>query len=241
MCRWASGRAAGLDSSTILHYAAAETASRLKTFSVSFSGRSFDESRYFREVAAALRHRPPRVRPEPGRWTSPDAIEESRLLLGRAERGCRRAAGLVPVAHEPPPRHGGALRGRRRRVVRRLYHLPGGRAGAPAARGCPPRRGGQRRWALRATAGLRRQDQPRVQAEAGSGRLPAHPDEAHFFWNGAFSSSEKRGSSVRRTAMASAHFIKRSRRTVTPAASTATFRSTRLTTCPTTFSISATA
>ncbi|PWU04208.1 MAG: asparagine synthase (glutamine-hydrolyzing) [Terriglobia bacterium] len=45
---WASG---GLDSSTILHYASAETTSRLKTFSVSFQGRTFDESRYFREIA----------------------------------------------------------------------------------------------------------------------------------------------------------------------------------------------
>ncbi|MBM3727013.1 MAG: asparagine synthase (glutamine-hydrolyzing) [Acidobacteria bacterium] len=44
---WASG---GLDSSTILHYAAQEVP-RLKTFSVSFRGHSFDESRYFREVA----------------------------------------------------------------------------------------------------------------------------------------------------------------------------------------------
>ncbi len=45
---WASG---GLDSSAILHYAAAQTSGRLKTFSVSFQGRSFDESQYFREVA----------------------------------------------------------------------------------------------------------------------------------------------------------------------------------------------
>jgi len=45
---WASG---GLDSSTILHYAASESRARLKTFSVSFAGRDFDESRYFREVA----------------------------------------------------------------------------------------------------------------------------------------------------------------------------------------------
>jgi asparagine synthase (glutamine-hydrolysing) len=43
---WSSG---GLDSSTILHYAAEGT--KLKTFSVSFRGRSFDESAYFREVA----------------------------------------------------------------------------------------------------------------------------------------------------------------------------------------------
>jgi asparagine synthase (glutamine-hydrolysing) len=45
---WASG---GLDSSTILHYAAEQSGKPLKTFSVSFRGRSFDESRYFREVA----------------------------------------------------------------------------------------------------------------------------------------------------------------------------------------------
>ncbi len=45
---WASG---GLDSSTILHYAAQATSRQLKTFSISFSGRKFDESRYFRLLA----------------------------------------------------------------------------------------------------------------------------------------------------------------------------------------------
>ncbi len=44
---WSSG---GLDSSTILHYAA-EAAPHLKTFSISFHGREFDESEYFREAA----------------------------------------------------------------------------------------------------------------------------------------------------------------------------------------------
>ena len=47
---WLSG---GVDSSTITHYAAKHFAGRLKTFSVSFQGRSFDESPYFREVARA--------------------------------------------------------------------------------------------------------------------------------------------------------------------------------------------
>lgn len=46
---WASG---GLDSSTILHYAA-EAAPHLKTFSVSFAGAKHDESSYFREVSQA--------------------------------------------------------------------------------------------------------------------------------------------------------------------------------------------
>ncbi|MBM3811373.1 MAG: asparagine synthase (glutamine-hydrolyzing) [Acidimicrobiia bacterium] len=46
---WLSG---GLDSSTITHYAARASAKKLKTFSVSFAGRRFDESKYFRQVAA---------------------------------------------------------------------------------------------------------------------------------------------------------------------------------------------
>lgn len=45
---WLSG---GIDSSTILHYAAMESSAPLKTFSVSFQGRSFDETAYIREVA----------------------------------------------------------------------------------------------------------------------------------------------------------------------------------------------
>ena len=43
---WLSG---GIDSSTILHYAA-ESGSPLKTFSISFHGRSFDETAYIREI-----------------------------------------------------------------------------------------------------------------------------------------------------------------------------------------------
>ncbi|HXW63095.1 MAG TPA: asparagine synthase (glutamine-hydrolyzing) [Candidatus Acidoferrales bacterium] len=46
---WLSG---GIDSSTILHYAAAASSSRLKTLSISFRGRSFDESPYIERVSA---------------------------------------------------------------------------------------------------------------------------------------------------------------------------------------------
>jgi asparagine synthase (glutamine-hydrolysing) len=45
---WLSG---GIDSSTILHYAAMESSAPIKTFSISFQGRSFDETAYIREVA----------------------------------------------------------------------------------------------------------------------------------------------------------------------------------------------
>lgn len=45
---WLSG---GIDSSTILHYAATESSAPLKTFSISFRGRSFDETNYIQQVA----------------------------------------------------------------------------------------------------------------------------------------------------------------------------------------------
>jgi len=45
---WLSG---GLDSSSLVHYAAEASSSRLKTFSITFRGRSFDERRYARQVA----------------------------------------------------------------------------------------------------------------------------------------------------------------------------------------------
>ena len=44
---WLSG---GVDSSTVLHYAAQASSSRLRTFSIGFNGRSFDESQYIRQV-----------------------------------------------------------------------------------------------------------------------------------------------------------------------------------------------
>jgi asparagine synthase (glutamine-hydrolysing) len=45
---WLSG---GMDSSTVLHYAAKASPNRIHTFGVTFEGRSFDESRYIREVS----------------------------------------------------------------------------------------------------------------------------------------------------------------------------------------------
>jgi len=45
---WLSG---GMDSSTVLHYASQHATKPLKTFSITFNGREFDESRYLREMA----------------------------------------------------------------------------------------------------------------------------------------------------------------------------------------------
>ncbi len=69
---WLSG---GVDSSTILHYASAASSARLKTFSISFAGRSFDETAYIREVAAnyGTDHEEFDLNPDSG---LPEAIEE---------------------------------------------------------------------------------------------------------------------------------------------------------------------
>jgi asparagine synthase (glutamine-hydrolysing) len=69
---WLSG---GVDSSTLLHYAATESSSRLKTFSISFEGRSFDETAHIRKVAAqyATEHEEFDLH---GDRDLPDAIEE---------------------------------------------------------------------------------------------------------------------------------------------------------------------
>ena len=45
---WLSG---GVDSSSILHYTRQVSGARLKTFSISFQGRSFDETSYIRDIA----------------------------------------------------------------------------------------------------------------------------------------------------------------------------------------------
>jgi asparagine synthase (glutamine-hydrolysing) len=45
---WLSG---GIDSSTVLHYASQHASTQLKTFSITFNGREFDEERYVRELA----------------------------------------------------------------------------------------------------------------------------------------------------------------------------------------------
>lgn len=67
---WSSG---GLDSSAVMHYAAEHR--KLDTFSVSFRGRAFDESRWFREVAEkyGTRHHEFDLNPE---QNLPDTVQQ---------------------------------------------------------------------------------------------------------------------------------------------------------------------
>jgi asparagine synthase (glutamine-hydrolysing) len=70
---WLSG---GVDSSTILHYAAQAHAGRLHTFSISFKGRSFDETKYIREVAERYGTEHEELDLNPADADLPSAIEQ---------------------------------------------------------------------------------------------------------------------------------------------------------------------
>ncbi|HEY6347752.1 MAG TPA: asparagine synthase (glutamine-hydrolyzing) [Bryobacteraceae bacterium] len=86
---WLSG---GVDSSTLLHYASEASSQRLKTFSVSFRGRSFDESSYIREVVEryGAEHHQLDISDEPG---LADAIEQFAYYSDEPSAD----AGAVPV------------------------------------------------------------------------------------------------------------------------------------------------
>jgi asparagine synthase (glutamine-hydrolysing) len=184
---WSSG---GLDSSTILHYAAQAYPGRLKTFSVSFRGRSFDESEYFRLVASAYGTEHHEFDLNPGE----DLAASIEDLAGHSDEPSA-DAGALPVWF--------LSKMCRRQVTVALSgegadELFGGYITYIADRLATPVR--------RTPAALRRlalgalrwwpASNDKVSLEyklkrflAGS-LLPA--DEAHLFWNGTFSEAEKR-------------------------------------------------
>ena len=113
---WSSG---GVDSSTVVHYASEAAGRQLKTFSVSFQGRSFDESPWFREIAAkyGTDHHEFDLNPE---VEMQDAIEEMSYYSDEPSSD----AGAVPVwflsKMSSAARDCRIKRGGSRRIVRRI-------------------------------------------------------------------------------------------------------------------------
>jgi asparagine synthase (glutamine-hydrolysing) len=183
---WLSG---GIDSSTIVHYAA-QSAPRLKTFSISFLRRDFDETAYIRQVAAqyGTDHEEFDVNPSAG---LEDAVEEFAYYFDEPDAD----AGALPVwfLSRLTKRHvtvalsgegadelfGGYLTYRADRLSRPVRRLPDplGRAALWTAR----------QWPV---------SDEKISFEyklkrflEGSRMDPAH---AHVYWNGTFSNAEKR-------------------------------------------------
>ena len=184
---WASG---GLDSSTILHYAAQHSSKQLKTFSVSFQGRSFDESLYFREIARIYNtdHHEFDLNPD---VELQSAIEDFAYYSDEPSAD----AGALPVWF--------LSRMSRRHVTVALSgegadELFGGYLTYVADRLAGPFRrlpGSLRRLLGGALDRYMPVSDDKISLEYKLKRWIEgswlHPDEAHFFWNGTFSNEQR--------------------------------------------------
>jgi len=185
---WASG---GLDSSTILHYAASETPGRLKTFSVSFAGRSFDESPYFRQVAEiyGTEHHEFDLNPDLelasaiedfAYYSDEPSADAGALPVWYLSRMSRRYVTVALSGEGADELFGGYLTYLADRMVRPLRCVPG--------------------WARRIMLGALERYVPvsdeKISLEYKLKRWIEgswlHADEAHFFWNGTFTREQLR-------------------------------------------------
>jgi asparagine synthase (glutamine-hydrolysing) len=184
---WASG---GVDSSAVLHYASEQSSSRLKTFSVSFRGRSFDESRYFRPLAERYQTDHHEFDLSPSESLA-DAVQD--IAYYSDEPGAD--AGALPVwflSRMSRAQVTVALSGEGADEVFGGYTTYLADRYARVLRSLPR---GARRLALR-LAGLLPVSDEKIGLEYKIKRLLAGsllPDmEAHLYWNGTFSLDEKR-------------------------------------------------
>ena len=184
---WASG---GIDSSTILHYAAAATSSRLKTFSISFAGRSFDESRYFRQIASyyGADHHEADLNPsmdlagaieELTYYSDEPSADAGALPVWFLSRLSREHVTVALSGEGADELFGGYVTYLADRWARRLARIP-----APVRRLALT---GLRRWPV---------SDEKVSFEYKAKRFLEGSllgaDEAHCYWNGAFSPSQTR-------------------------------------------------
>jgi asparagine synthase (glutamine-hydrolysing) len=185
---WASG---GLDSSTVLHYAAEQSSARLKTFSVSFAGRSFDESPYFREIAKiyGTDHHEFDLNPDVelasaihdfAYYSDEPSADAGALPVWFLSRMSRRHVTVALSGEGADELFGGYLTYVADRLVRPFRMVPGGirRLMRGAVDRCMP------------VSDDKISLEYKLKRWLDGSRM--HPDEAHFFWNGTFSDAQRR-------------------------------------------------
>jgi asparagine synthase (glutamine-hydrolysing) len=183
---WLSG---GVDSATILHYAAQASSSRLRTFSISFHGHSFDESRYIAEVVRHYGTEHEQLDLNPGQdlegavrelsyYSDEPSADSGALPVWFLSQLCRKSVTVALSGEGADEIFGGYLTYRANRFAATLKHLP-----APVihlALRC-----------LRAWPG----SNEKISMEYKLKRLlqgtllPA--EQSHVYWNGTFSENEK--------------------------------------------------
>lgn len=184
---WLSG---GIDSSTILHYAAQASASQLKTFSVSFAGQEYDESPFFRAAAAkyATDHEEFDLNIEAGLgeaisefayYSDEPSADAGALPVWFLSRMTKKKVTVVLSGEGGDELFAGYLTYRANELARKGRRLPMGLAQAVSR--------ALRHWPA---------SDEKISLEYTLKRLvegcQMSPERAHVYWNGTFSDEEKR-------------------------------------------------
>jgi asparagine synthase (glutamine-hydrolysing) len=184
---WLSG---GIDSSTILHYAASASSSRLKTFSISFRGRSFDETEYVAQTARLYDtdHEQLDLNPEQdlqgaieefAYYSDEPSADAGALPVWFLSKLCKTRTTVALSGEGADELFAGYLTYPANRIARYLRALPSGSL----------------RLALRALRHWPVSDE-KISFEYQLKRLLngslMPPEQAHVYWNGTFSGAEKR-------------------------------------------------
>jgi asparagine synthase (glutamine-hydrolysing) len=184
---WLSG---GLDSSTILHYASRASSSRVKTFSVSFRGRSFDESGYIANMVQeyGTEHEELDLNPDQdlegairefAYYSDEPSADAGALPLWFLAKLSRTQTEVALSGEGADELFGGYLTYRASRIAQNLRRLPAAalRAGQLFMRAWPV-------------------SDEKIGLEYKINRLLAgslmSPERGHVYWNGTFSDIEKR-------------------------------------------------
>jgi asparagine synthase (glutamine-hydrolysing) len=184
---WLSG---GIDSTTILHYAAAECPAKLNTFSISFRGRSFDESRY---IASAVkqygtRHEEFDLNPEAdlcgaieefAYYSDEPCADAGALPVWFLSKLCKRRVTVALSGEGADELFAGYLTYRADQIAQTVRRLPQGLLRAAGALA--------HRWPV---------SDEKISFEYKLKRLlegaPMSPMRAHLYWNGTFAEKEER-------------------------------------------------
>jgi asparagine synthase (glutamine-hydrolysing) len=183
---WLSG---GVDSSTILHYAAQASETRLRTFSVSFAGRSFDETQYIQQVAKhyGTEHEQVNLGPEDdlegaieslAYYSDEPSADSGALPVWFLSKLCKTRATVAFSGEGADEIFGGYLTYRANRIAAQLRGLPKTLTNMGLA--------GLKLWPV---SDEKISLEYKLKRLLQGGLMP--PEQAHVYWNGTFSEEEK--------------------------------------------------
>jgi asparagine synthase (glutamine-hydrolysing) len=183
---WLSG---GVDSTTILHYAAEASSSQLRTFSISFNGHSFDESSFIGEVAKqyGTEHEQLDLNPEQdlegairelSYYSDEPSADSGALPVWFLSRLCKTRCTVAFSGEGADEVFGGYLTYRANRIAGHLRKIPPGMIRS-ALRGLNAWPASNEKISL----------EYKVKRLLQGSLLPA--EQAHIYWNGTFSETEK--------------------------------------------------